>query len=73
MLYSQSHVRNPLKFLPTYVHVFFGIARGREEDAAVSAGQEAGGTVRFAKGTIVFRIVSAMPAASERLHLCDFP
>ena len=52
-------------FLPTYVHVFFGIARGREEDAAVSAGPEAVATVRFARVTIAVVVVAAAaPAAA---------
>ena len=51
--------------MPTYVHVFFGIARGREEDAAVSAGQEAVATARFAKGTIAVVVAAgAAPAAA---------
>ena len=51
--------------MPTYVHVFFGIARGREEDAAVSAGQEAVATARFAKVTIAVVVAAgAAPAAA---------
>ena len=50
--------------MPTYVHVFFGIARGREEDAAVSAGQEAVATARFAKVTIAVVAAAAAPAAA---------
>ena len=53
-----------IPFLPTYVHVFFGIARGREEDAAVSAGQEAVATARFAKVTIAAVAAAAAPAAA---------
>ena len=61
---SHVRVRNPLSCLLTYVHVFFGIARGRDEDAAVSAGQEAVATARFAKVTIAVVAAAAAPAAA---------
>ena len=56
------HIRKPFS-RQTYLHVFFGIAQGREGDVAVSVEQEGEATVRFAKVPIAAAAAAAAAVA----------